>query len=180
MQKFKGDALENKFIAAGVPTLDALLLQKDLFFAGAYESGPLGDLIYLNDRAPLSKAIKQDIFRLAFSEIFEAFIEAGSFESYLTVFRKIFGDSVSCLFTVPAPGKLTITLIAAELEFSALIMRTIESNAYIFDNLVDYEGNRIGVQTVKGFESQYELEQMLFELVPGGIFTTISLTFGGS
>ncbi len=135
-------------------------------------------MIYDTGRSPLSNAIVRSIFRESFKEIFEAFIAGGTFESYLTVFRKIFGDDVVVEFTVPDPGKLEIDITAAGLEISEFLARYIEDDAYVFDEIIDYEGDTIVFQGIKGFETQYEVEQMLRELVPAGIFTTISLTIG--
>lgn len=179
MEFFKGDDTEKKYYESGKPLLENLLLQKELFFDGAYESYPFGDMLYTENRTPLSYAIVQDIFRISFPEIFTAFTVAGSFESYLTVFRKVFGEDVEVEFTVPAPGKLNIDIIAQDLELSDFVARRIESNEYIFDEVIDDESDNIVFQTVKGFETQYELEQMLHEMVPAGIYTEISLTFGG-
>lgn len=178
MQFFKGDDLEKKFYEAARPTFDLLSGHKTDFFNGAYETAPLGDLIYSSGRAPLSSAILQSIFRLSFKQIFDAFVTAGTFESYIVVFKKIFGDNVGITFTVPAPGKLNIAILASGLEFSNFVARRIEDEVYIFDEVIDDLGNNIVFQTVKGFQSQYELETMLFEMVPGGIFTTITLTIG--
>jgi hypothetical protein len=182
MQHYKGDDLELKFEAAIQPILDVLSMQKDLFFDGAYDCGPLGDLLHEDDRSPLANAIKLEIFRTSFNTIYNAFTVSGSFESYLVVFRKIFGDTVDVTFTVPAPGKLNIDIVADELEEAFFVERHIVSNHYFFDNVVWYDtvpdGGNIVFQSVKGFKTQYELEQMLFEMVPAGIFTEITLTFG--
>ena len=114
----------------------------------------------------------------SFATIFGSFLEAGSFETYLEVFRNIFGDSVEVTFAVPAPGKLTIDIVASGLALFDLIGRTIQDDTYVIDEIVDYDGNNIVGQSIKGFETQYELEQMLFEMVPAGIYTQITLTVG--
>jgi hypothetical protein len=177
-QKFKGDETELKFEAAGSNILDALELQLDAFEAGAYTAAPLGDVLYDTERTPLANAIDRTIFRNAYPEIYEAFTVAGSFESYLSVFAKIFGDEVDVTFTVPAPGKLEIDIIADEVILSDLVSRYIADGQYNFDEIVDYDGDNVAVQTIKGFQNPYELEQMLYEMVPDGIWTSISLTFG--
>lgn len=174
-QYFKGDATELKFDGAAATTLTGIELQRDDFLEGAYDAGPLGDLIYDNRRAPLANAIPKEIFRLAFKEIFEAFVKVGTAEAYLTVFRKIFGDDVEVEFTVPAPGKLTIDILAAGVELTDFITRYIQDNQYLYDNIVTQGGDQIVFQSIKGFQSQYDLEQMLFEMVPAGIFTDINL-----
>lgn len=178
MQLFKGDENELKMIAVTEPLLINLSQSKDLFLEGAYEAAPLGDLISTHDLSPLAKAIPLSIFRESFKEIFEAFTKVGTFESYLTVFRKIFGSGVTVVFTVPAPGKLGIAITTTGVELTNFITRYIQDNAYIFDNIVDDVDDQIVFQTVKGFQSQYELQTMLFEMVPAGIFTNISLTIG--
>src|ERR1044071_6027784 len=99
-QFYKGDALEQKVFSVVKPTLDNISLQKDLFFDGSYEASGLGEVIFDAGLSPLSNAISRDVFRDAFKQIFDAFVAAGTFESYLTVFRKIFGDDVSVNFAV--------------------------------------------------------------------------------
>jgi hypothetical protein len=178
MQYFKGDDTEKKFFAVLDPILTAVSAHKSDFYSNAYGSAPLADMIFESGRSPLTNAIVQSIFRLTFKEIFDAFVVAGTFESYLTVFRKIFGNDVVITFTVPGPGQLTIDIDATTTELSPFVARKIVDNAYVFENVVDHLSNRIVFQTIKGFQSQYELEKMLFELVPGGIFTTISLSLG--
>lgn len=175
-QYFKGDATELKMISAGAPAFDTVGFQKDLFYDNAFEAYPLGEAIYDAKAAPLTSAIVREIFRVSFKEIFEAFVLAGTFESYITVFQKIFGTDVDVEFTVPAPGKLDIDIVATSLELSDLLARRIAGGAYAFDEIIDQDGDNIAVQSFQGFDTQYELEQMLFELVPNGIFTTITLT----
>jgi len=179
MQPFKGDYLEGQFYNSFAPIARLLSNDKNLFMEGAYTAGPLGDLIYDLGAAPLTNAIKKSIFRDVFNELFnEAFVQVGTFEAYISVFKKIFGDTVVITFTVPAPGKLTIDIEAAGVELSNWVAQHIESNAYVYDKVVTQDGDYIVFQTIKGFQSQYELEQMLYEMVPAGIFTDINLSLG--
>ncbi len=179
MQYFKGDAVELQMAGSGVPTNDLLSSQKDDFFDGAYACFALGDLLYTTARSPLANAIDQIIFRESFPVIYDAFVAAGTFESYLTVFRNIFGDDVTVTFTVPGPGELSINIAAAGTAEYDLVARTIIDGVYVYDSLLDAEGgNNIEASLPKGFSTQYELEQMLFEMVPDGIYTSISLSIG--
>lgn len=176
MQYFNGDDVEKKYYNSGAVKMNELSLQKDEFFDDAYACQVFGDLLFEEMRSPLSNAMPKEIFRESFSEIVQSFIEVGTFESYLTVFRKIFGPDVDVTFTVPAAGKLNILIVAEGLEISNFVSRYIQSNQYNFDNVITQDGDQIVFQTVNGFQSQYELEQMLFEMVPSGIFTSITLT----
>lgn len=178
MQYFKGDAAERLFADAGAAQASLMSAQKSDFFAGAYSCFVLGEVLYDTNRAPLARAIPREIFREAFATIFESFLFAGTFESYIEVFRNIFGESVEVTFTVPAPGKLNIDIVATGLSTYGFTVRQIVEDTLILDTIVDQDIDRIVFQAVKGFESQYELEQMLFEMVPGGIYTLISLTVG--
>lgn len=177
-QYFKGDSDEIKIANTLAAAGDQLSADKDDFNADAYGCAKLGDMLWQNNLCPLANAIDQDIFRLAFKEIFEAFISGGTFEAYMTVFTKIFGDDVDVTFTVPAPGKLNIDIEATNVELFDMIARSIVSNAYVNDEVVDWTPDNIAFQAFRGFQSQYELEQMLFEMVPAGVFTTISLSVG--
>lgn len=179
VQYYKGDDTELKFDAAGEPTLSALETEKDDFFDGAYACFVLGELLWDNQLSPLSRAIARDIFRESFATIFDQFRFAGTFESYMEVFRAIFGEDVEVEFTVPAPGKLQIDIAAVGIVLSDLVARRIVNNAYVLDEIVDYDGDNIALQSIKGFETQYELERMLYEMVPDGIYTEITLTVGG-
>lgn len=177
-QNYKGDDLESKFEGSASPTLDDISIQLDDMYTDAYNCQAFGDIIYADDRSPLSNAIEQAIFRASFNEVFQNFIVAGSFESYLAVFEKIFGEDADVTFTVPASGKLQIDIVADEVELSPFLARLIEDNQYVYQAVQDHLGADIEFQAIKGFQSQYELEQMLYEMVPDGIYTEISLTLG--
>lgn len=178
-QFFKeSDAQEQKFYNSAEPILSDLSLSKDEFFDDAYSCFLLGELLFDTERSPLANAIPRNIFRSSFFSLFDAFTVAGSFESYLEVFTQVFGEEVVVEFTIPGPGRLEIDITAAGFEVFQMVTRYIENNAYVFDHTVDDEGDNIVFVTVKGFESQYELEQMLFEMVPVGVKTDITLTLG--
>lgn len=176
MQYYKGDVTEVKFQQAAEPQMAALSLSKDDMFEGCYTCYLLGDLIFNQKLSPLANAIVPDIFRQSFNELYESFTLAGTFESYLSVFRKVFGSSVDIEFTVPAPGKLIIDIEADQIELSNWVAKSIENNTFIYSQMLTLDGDRLQFKTVKGFNSQYELEQMLFEMVPAGVFTEINLT----
>jgi hypothetical protein len=178
VQLFKAsDATEQKFDDAFSPTFDLIAAALLNFYNDAFTAGPLGDLLFDTNRAPLANAIDKAIFRVVFNYLFETFLVAGTFESYLTVFQQIFGNDVDVAFTVPAAGKLNIDITAVNFEVYDLMERHITAGAYVLDNLITQDGlDNLAVQIMDGFQTQYEVEQMLFEMVPGGIFTTINLS----
>lgn len=82
-------------------------------------------------------------------------------------------------FTVPAVGRLQIDIVADSVVLENFISRDIVDDAYVYDTMITQGGDNIVFQSVKGYETQEELEQMLFEMVPDGIFAEITLTLGG-
>lgn len=179
VQFFKETDLKEKRVYEILkPLFDNLSNERDLFFTDSYSNFMLGQAIWDADASPLANVIPREIFRTSFSSIFESFLEAGSFEGYLNVFRQVFGANVDVTFTVPSAGKLLIDIVASDLELDFFTVREIISNSYIYDNLITQDLDNIMLRSVKGITTQYELEQMLFELVPSGIYTQITLTAG--
>jgi hypothetical protein len=179
MQRFNAnDEKETKIIAAGEPAFDATDLALDEFFDDCFEAMPLGDVIWNLKASPLANAIDLPIFRRSFNEIFQTFGFAGTFESYIDIFKKIFGDTTEVTFTVPDPGHLEILIEAPGLELFEWASRIIENNEYVNYTMVDEEGDSFGFQTILGFTTQYELELMLRELVPAGQYVEITLNLG--
>jgi hypothetical protein len=174
-QYFKGDSDEKKMDGAGATAMDLVSVELDAFFEGAFACHVLNGVLFDDARAPLANAIRRDIFVKSYAECVDAFEFVGTFEAYLTVFRKVFGDDVTVTFDVPDPGKLTMDIEAASVELFDFISRTIVDGAYVYDEVVDEVGDNIAFAAVSGFTTQYELEQMLKEMVPAGIYADISL-----
>lgn len=178
-QFFKGDATEQKFADAFLWAFMPLTLAKTDFFENAYLANDLGGVLFDTKRAPLTNAIPRDVFKDLFAYIFSFFYQAGTAESYLTIFRAVFGNDVEVTLEVPGPGQLNIDIVAQGVALDLFVARTLAGSAYIFDEIVDQDDDNIVFRSIKGLNSQYEVETMLFELVPYGIFTQITLTLGG-
>ena len=76
-QYFKGDVQELKFYNSGDPVLSGFTMQKNDFWADAYNCYILGEMIWDSARSPLANAIPRAIFRKSFSTIFDSFLLAG-------------------------------------------------------------------------------------------------------
>lgn len=174
-QFFKGDTEELKFYNAGAPALAVITEERSEFYEGAFETFTLGEVIYDLALSPLVNAIPRNVFRTTFFSLFNSFQYAGTFESYLSVFRNVFGSTVDVTFTVPGPGQLNIDIVANGMELYDFIARGLVGTTMVTDNVVTQDGDQIVFQIIKGLNNQYEAETMLFEMVPGGIFTTITL-----
>jgi hypothetical protein len=176
MQFFKNDALENKIYEATLKLFNVTNQAQDDMELGAYECAKMGELLYDTARMPLVNVIKREIFINCFKQIFEAWAHCGTFESYLTVFRKIFGEDATINFTVPAYGELEVDVEATTGQLFDGLVKIIETNEYVLYDLQDNEGENILFRTQFGIETQDELEKVVFSLVPNGVFTTVSLT----
>lgn len=176
MQYFKGDEKELQVYGVTDALFDSISLSLNAAFEGIYESEPLGGFLYDNELVPLTNAIKRDVFVRAFQQIFESWQFAGTFEAYILVFKKIFGEAVEIVFTVPDPGKLNIDITTTGVELNHFVARSIVNNAYVFEDVIDQDGDNICFQNVLGLETEDELLKVLFILVPSGIYTEVSLT----
>lgn len=179
MQSFKAtDAAEKKFQDIAMPLLDAISLDRSAFVAGAYTCWILGDVLYVLKASPMAGVITQDAFRMGFYAIHDMFTRPGTFEFYLKVFRAIFGDSVEVTFTRPAPGKLEINVESLDIVQEPLMARRIVNNAYVYEALETSGGEEILFQGTQGIKNQSEMDALMRELYPAGVWveTTLIIT----
>lgn len=178
LQRFKeNDEEEKRYIEALLPIFDEIGDGLDSFYNGAFEAYDLGDILYELDRDPMSGVITQEIFRASFPAIHELFTQPGPFEFYLTVFRAIWGEDVEIVFTIPQPGVLLINAEVLDVETYDLIAREVVNNVYEYSELVDHDGDKILVRGMKGIKTQSEINALMNEITPDGIYvqTTLSL-----
>jgi hypothetical protein len=176
MEYFKGDETELKIIESIKPILDSISNDFDDFYENCYECYLLGGVIHDLNATPLANAIVKNVFVTTFNEIFQSFSSSGTFETYISIFKKIFGESAIIEFTIPAVGKLNINITADQVELNNFIARNIEDNVFILSQLITQDLDNLMVQSIKGFQTEQELETMLKQLIPAGIYPTISLT----
>lgn len=177
LQRFKeNDETEAKVIATAMPVLDALGVHHDEFFIGADTSHGLGAVLYDLDRDPMSGVITRDVYVKSFPAIHQLFTRPGTFEFYLAVFRSIWGDTVTITFDVPAPGVLTINAVVLDLDDFVLAAREIFNNLYEFNEIIDQEGDNIEVRDTIGIKTESEIDALMNELAPEGIFVVTTLT----
>ena len=58
---------------------------------------------------------------------------------------------------------------------SDFLSRSIVDNAYVYDEVVDHSGDFIAFQGVLGIKTQPELDALMIELHPDGIFVEAEL-----
>lgn len=176
MQAFNAnDELETRVRNIVLPTLNRMSAEKTAFFNGAYTSYSLGDVLYDLRRGPLAGAISKEVYRTSFFAVYELFTRPGTFEFYLSVFRAIFGDQVDVSFNVPAPGKLEINVEALNVILYDILGREIVDNEYVYTEVIDHDGNNIAGQGTMGPKTQSEMDAIMIEIVPQGIWVETTL-----
>lgn len=177
MQKFKEyDLTEQKVINAFMPLLNLLGSDRDEFFNTAYQSGPLGGILFDLQKTPLLTVIKREVFVESFFGIYDFFTRPGTFEFYLLIFRTVWGENVDVQFSIPAPGRLHVDIEASANNLVQFSARSIISDVYVYDEIVDRNGDFIMFQTYQGIQSQGEVNEFLKEIYTAGIFVDINFT----
>ena len=176
-QKFKGDAVELKMEAAAKPAFDSTGAALDAFLASGYEASPFLLAMYDEGRMPFADRVPRESFVAFIKEALARFPFTGSFESYLFILEAIFGSGSGVLFDVPAAGKLEIAVNAASsLEFDFVFYEFIDGETVI-SNAVDHLDNQLVLGGISGIDSEFELQMLLAEIIPAGIFAEVVLAF---
>ncbi|MGN1058374.1 MAG: hypothetical protein ACI4Q7_03370, partial [Candidatus Avelusimicrobium sp.] len=88
---FKGDDAEKKIVAGANSLFQVLGGEMRLFLQNAYKGEGLGRVLYDAEMAPLVNVLPRDTFAGTMNALLENFQQAGTFESYISVFKTIFG-----------------------------------------------------------------------------------------
>lgn len=178
-QHFKGDATELKMQEVVEPIFDQTNAALNEFYENAFTSAAFLLMLYDAGRMPFSERINRDAFIQFITQAFANFPVIGTFESYIFILQSIFGLDSDITFTVHAAGKLNIDVNAySELTFG-FIARELVGGVYIYYDMVDFENDPLVLRGVAGIQTQYELELLFSEIMPAGIFPTITLDFVG-
>ncbi len=176
-QKFKGDDTELKMEAAAKPAFDSVSLGLDRFMADGYNASPFLLMLYDEGRAPFSDRVPREAFVEFIKEALTRFPFTGTFESYIFIIEAIFGAGSGVIFDVPAPGKLEMLVNASSSVEFPLLFREIVDGAEVEGNIVTSDGDIFTASGISGIDSEFELEMMLAEIIPAGIFPTVTLAF---
>lgn len=163
--------------AAGSPPFDVVEAALDEFEQGGKTCEPFLLMLYDSGRMPFSERIPRETFAAFFREALERFPFTGTFEAYIFILEKIFGEGSSVLFQVPAPGKLEMLVNAASsIEFNFIVKEFVLGSG-VESNLVDSDGSQITFRGISGIDSEYKLNLLLAEMIPAGIYPDVTLSF---
>lgn len=142
----------------------------DAFFAQAYASYLLGDIIYENNLDPSAKVLTQEVYRTSFNAIHDLFTRPATFEFFLSVFRAMWGADVDIVFTIIKPGQLKIEIYGSTPAYNEILYREIVGSSYIYDEIITDEGDSLTAQESTGPQTIDELLMIMSELGANGIY----------
>lgn len=123
------DTLEAKVRQVFLPKLEELGVAHDDFYNGAFDAFPLGDVLWEAKVDPIAEAIIKDVYRTAFAAIHALSDTPATFQSWISIFTAVWGETGAVRFVVPAPGKL-------EINIDGFLMKDFEAATDSGDNLV--------------------------------------------
>lgn len=174
-QKFKGDTTELLIEAAGSRAFDLTDSALDDFYDSAYVTNDFLLMLYDAGRMPFSDRVPRESFVAFITQALPMAQVTGTFESYIFTIKSIFGQESEILFNVPAPGKLDLIVNAqASLVFD-FTGREFVDGQFAFFQIETKDGFTLQFQGIAGVDSAPELKQLLSELIPAGLYVTVTL-----
>jgi hypothetical protein len=174
-QYFKGDATEIKYYQSGSDIMDLQAGFLDEFFEGAFDNAVFLLMLYDEGRMPFSDRIPREAFISFLIECIANVNFIGSYESYIFLITRIFGAGSSVFFEETAPGVLTLTASATNTIDYDFVVREVIDGEYVVSELVTELDEQLIFAGFPGIESEAELNQLLSEFVPAGIYPDITL-----
>lgn len=177
MKLFKPtDQLEAKVRDAQLKGYEAIDLAKQEMYDDAWYSMVFGQVLHDAKADSMAGALTREMYANSYPEIHELFTRPGTFEFYMNVFRKIWGDNVEVEFEIPSPGVLNINISATNLELQDFMAREIVAGLYVYDEVVTSDTfENIVFQGTRGIKTQQEVDVLINELHPAGIIVTANL-----
>ncbi len=177
-QNFKSDDIELIYQAAGEPAFEITRVSLHEFFEFCFDADEFLLMLYDAGRMPFSSRVPREAFVNFIRQAIPDFPATGTFEVYIFMIDALFGDSATIQFTVPAAGKLAIEVNApgSSLEFD-WVAKEIEGGVTMLTQLATLDGDLFVLNGISGIETEAQLQILLAELQPAGIYTTLALTF---
>ena len=171
VQYFKGDETELKFYNSAAPLMDATSADLSAFSEDAYLAADFLLMLYDAGRFPFSDRVP----RAAFVSFIKGCISnsnfIGTYESYIFLVKSIFGADSEVFFEETDPGVLNMTVsTTSSVAFDFVVL-----DGSTITTLLTAEGETLSLFGIAGIENEAELNALLAEFVPAGIYPNIEL-----
>lgn len=176
-KNFKGDASELKMRASAEPAFDLTGQALDQFYESGAESSAFLLMLYDEGRMPFSNRINREVFVTFIKQALANYPSTGTFEAYLFVLREVFGAESDFLFEVPAPGKLNISVNAVSDIVFGFLVREYSDGILSTFTLTTSDDEELLFRGLSGIENEHQFNLLFSEIMPAGIFPTLSLEF---
>lgn len=171
VQYFKGDDQELKFYESAAPLMDATSADLSRFSEGAYTAADFLLMLYDEGRFPFSDRVPREAFVAFILGCISNSNFIGTYESYIFLVQSIFGAQSLISFDETDPGVLNMTVsTSSSLAFDFVVL----DGSTIY-SLVTAEGETLSLFGIAGIENEAELNALLAEFVPAGIYPNIEL-----
>lgn len=164
---FKGDDAEKQIVAGANSLFQVLEGELRVFLQNAYQGEGLGCVLYDAEMAPLVNVLPRDTFAGTMNALLENFQQAGTFESYISVFKTIFGADTGVVFEVLGKAQLRINITAK--RAGTRLWGTLDKKL-----VKDKAGKVFAFQRTVKSGNYYEARQVLTILTPGGIYLEVT------
>jgi hypothetical protein len=173
-QYFKGDETEIKMHDAAAPAFDLCDAALEAFYSGAYTANDFLLSLYDQGRMPFSARVPRAAFVDFYKQALVNFPVTGTFEAYIFIIRSIFGETTEIQFEVPAAGKLNILVDAAASTEFGWQVKEYSGGEYVYSDMVTLDDQELQFRGISGIENEAQLNALLSELIPAGIFPTVT------
>lgn len=170
-QNFNGDSLELKFCGSfdlvfkDMRTALLALLEK------SYGDKALGYTLYDAPATPLNSVFERDVFALYYDAIFKSFPYAGSFESYIFILKKLFGEQAGITFEILAPAAIRIEIASDKNTWFKWIESIIQKIKISDDN-----GNIIHFRRALQMTDHYKVRSILNIFKNPGVYIEFNIS----
>lgn len=108
IQLFDEKIETEKFYNSFLGVFNYLEVQRNRFYDNCYFVNALADFLY--GSVPASQAMPIEEWRMSFNHIIQAFNLSGTYETYITMFKGLFGNNALITFEILNPADLKITI----------------------------------------------------------------------
>ena len=169
-QNFNGDNLEMKFCGAFDAVFDDIKSALTQFIEECYGAKALGYTLYDSGAAVLDGVVARDVFADYYDDIFRQFPYGGTFESYLFILKRIFGEQAEISFEILASAALRINIKSDKNAFFKWVESILSETA-----ISDENGNVIHFRWALGDMDYYKVWSVLNIFKNPGVYLEFNI-----